>query len=182
MSAFDGVTLLDISAGQNTTFFIARPPPTPSELAAVSAPTPPTASATDSVPTPVAAAPAAGIDLSGFGFSFGAPPAALTAEQEKVASNKEKMSLGGENEISRTETEQWEEFLRYPTVLDATDACQVCGNEDKDEEQLECEMVSLPFDLLVKFSGRGIDVSFDAVRECLPWILFDSPHHRYSRR
>lgn len=129
IDGFDGITILDIAGGQNTTFFIARPPPTSTTV-----PSPLDSPAPEVVSTPIVVTPSSGIDLSGFGYSF-APPA--------VVKPVEKLVLQPVVEsLSRTQAEAWEELLRYPTVLDAVDQCQVCGIEDGPEESLECEMVS----------------------------------------
>lgn len=129
IDGFDGITILDIAGGQNTTFFIARPPPTSTtDISPLDSPAP------EIVETPVVAPPTSGIDLSGFGFSFGPPAVVKPVEKLVLQPVVER--------VSRTLTEAWEELLRYPTVLDAVDQCQVCGLEDGPEESLECEMVS----------------------------------------
>lgn len=149
----EGIDLLDIAAGQNTTFFVARPPPLSLEAEPSKGPSPVESPA----PVAAAAAPTAeggagGVDLSGFGFSFGAAsasasaapaaaPALVTAEH-KVKSTR-----------SRTIQEQWEENVgRFPPVYDALDYCAFCGKEEGPEEALECEMVSLT---LCSVSVRG---------------------------
>lgn len=140
----DNITVLDLAAGQNTTFIIARPPPTPTELAAVasestsSAPTTSTNAGVSTVPST-----SNSVDLSGFGFSFG-PPVPVAAAVVEV---KKEVSGGSslKDSISKTETGPWEELGRYPLEVQAQDACLVCGDEEKEEESLECEMVSFYF-------------------------------------
>jgi len=160
----DGIEMLDIAAGQNTTFFIARPPPTEKAKAE--------AKQLENVPAPVAAAPALplmddtpadspgasafkpSIDLSGFGFAFGAPSTgasdskpASSGDATPVNEAERKKNADG---ISRTQQGAWEELPRWPTVYDAQDECNICSkieNEAKGDS-LECEKVSLPAQLI----------------------------------
>lgn len=159
--------MIDIAAGQSTTFFIARPPATeaakeeakelevvaPASFAAPAAPEPapepaPAPAADESTPTFKPS-----IDLSGFGFAFGAPPAAAasngstapTTNNSKAASpgiseeERKKNAVG----ISRTIQAAWEELPRYPAVTDVRDECVVCGKLESDDkgDSLECEKV-----------------------------------------
>lgn len=160
--------MIDIAAGQNTTFFIARPPPT--EAAKDEA------KKLESVPEPTIAAPAPvapvedapvdspstgfkpSIDLSGFGFAFGGPPPAANSASPAPAnstptSNSKAASPGISEEqrkknavgISRTVQSVWEELPRFPEVEDPQDECVVCNrieNESKGDS-LECEKVRL---------------------------------------
>ncbi|KPV78376.1 uncharacterized protein RHOBADRAFT_50849 [Rhodotorula graminis WP1] len=152
----DGIEMLDIAAGQASTFFIARPPSTQAAkdeaktLIEAPTPPPPAAAAADSAPTPAPAAAAPGVpavqpsyDISGFGFSFGPPvaaaPAPTTAAPTTSSETSTKRRALG---ISRTRQEAWEELARFPPVLDATDNCQVCGGFEADDVKgdiLECE-------------------------------------------
>lgn len=157
----DGIEMLDIAAGQSTTFFIARPPPTQAAkdeaktLIEAPTPPPPAAAATSSSaaaasPTPAAAAPALKptFDISGFGFSFGAaaspgPSKPASPAPASDSADGKKRAAG----ISRTQQDAWEELQRWPMVLDTTDNCKVCGGYEADEvkgEILECEKVRLP--------------------------------------
>ncbi|BGP21475.1 regulatorof chromosome condensation family protein [Rhodotorula toruloides] len=151
----DGIEMLDIAAGQSTTFFIARPPPTQATKdeakALIEAPTPPPPAAPASMAAEPAPAPEVApgpalkptFDISGFGFAFGAStspipskppspaPASASAEGKKRAAG-----------ISRTQHGAWEELQRWPMVLETTDNCKVCGGYEADEvkgEILECE-------------------------------------------
>ena len=149
----DGIHMLDLAAGQNTTFFIARPPATAAELASTSTVTPavssiPTTSA--STPAPVTAAAAASatpaIDLSGFGGYDFAPPAAAAVVTQKATIPKR------ETGISRTEQAPWEALSRFPYLeedVEGADNCRICGKEEDSagSDALECEMVSrsVPF-------------------------------------
>ncbi|GAA5995085.1 uncharacterized protein JCM10292_004530 [Rhodotorula paludigena] len=155
----DGIEMLDIAAGQSTTFFIARPPPTQAAkdeaktLAEAVSPSPTTG--TDTPAEPAASAPAAessapavkpAIDLSGFGFSFGPPvpkpatppaPSPAAAKESSVGEGK-KRAAG----ISTTVSDAWEELPRWPPALHTTDNCQVCGGFEASDEKgeiLECE-------------------------------------------
>jgi hypothetical protein len=167
----DGIEMLDISAGQHTTYFIARPPPTEAaqeeakNLESVplpssstpAAPPPLSAIATEETPSDSPTSPAfkPSIDLSGFGFAFGAPPSASAPEGVPTDSNskvatppevsieeRKKNAIG----ISRTVQAAWEELPRYPAVYDARDECLICDrveNESKGDS-LECEKVRRP--------------------------------------
>ncbi|GAA6059089.1 hypothetical protein JCM10212_002060 [Sporobolomyces blumeae] len=183
----DGIEMLDIAAGQNTTFFVARPPPTEAAKeeakALESVPMPPTAAAA-AAPTPAPAesapadaAPAASsaykpsIDLSGFGFAFGAPPPPSTTDSPGPDSKAASPRGGGgggtpgaaassstEDErkrnavgISRTVQAAWEELPRYPAVKpeEYDDRCKVCKkieNESKGDS-LECEKCEAAYHL-----------------------------------
>lgn len=148
----DNITVLDIAAGQNTTFIIGRPPPTPTELAAVASESESksSASATTSKTTEISTVPATttsnSVDLSGFGFSFGPPVTNASSTAAVVAAVEVKKEVSDgislKDSISRTETGPWEELGRYPLEVQAQDACLICGDEEKEEESLECEMVS----------------------------------------
>lgn len=156
----DGIEMLDIAAGQNTTFFIARPPPTEKAKAE--------AKQLENVPAPVAAAPALplkddtpadspgasafkpSIDLSGFGFAFGAPSTgasdskpASSGDATPVNEAERKKNADG---ISRTQQGAWEELPRWPTLYDAQDECNICSKVENEAkgDSLECEKVSLP--------------------------------------
>lgn len=140
--------MIDLAAGQNTTFFIARPPATAAELAAASIPAPATASnatTTASTPAPAIASNAektASVDLSGFGSAFAPPVSAVVVTQKAVLP---KPDTG----ISRTEQDPWEALARYPYLddeeVEGADNCRICGKEDDATggDALECEMVSL---------------------------------------
>lgn len=153
--------MLDIAAGQSSTFFVARPPSTQAAKdeakTLIEAPTPPPATAAAEPAATAASEPAAATttikpsyDISGFGFSFGPPAAAdaapvapAAATSTEPAANEvsaKRRALG----ISRTHSEAWEELARFPPVLDATDNCRVCGGFEADEVKgdiLECEKV-----------------------------------------
>lgn len=149
LEAMNDIELVDMAAGQNTTYFIARPPATDSAVAeagkpvedqAATVPIPPVDASTEGAPTPAPAPTAApGFDLSGFGFDFGPPKAASPAPVVAAAPAAPAADAG----VSRTKAEAWEAFERYPPVLDAADECQVCGSDDPEFEALECEMVGL---------------------------------------
>lgn len=139
----EGIEFLDIAAGQNTTFFIARPPPLPlaegqPEVSPSPAPEAPAAAST-------AAEPVGGVDLSGFGYSFGAAAEAAAGDKKDVAKKPTIKKRGR----STTKEEEWNELGRYPAVLDAVDACKICGKEEGPEEALECEMVGTEASSLV---------------------------------
>ncbi|GAA5958640.1 hypothetical protein JCM21900_004661 [Sporobolomyces salmonicolor] len=145
----DGIEMLDIAAGQNSTFFIARPPPTQAakdEAKSIeTAPAVAALSPTDAAPSSTAAdaAPATGfkpsIDLSGFGFSFGPPVASKPASPAPVPVivDAKKRASG----ISRTHPGAWEELHRFPVVLETFDECRKCGllENPAKGESLECE-------------------------------------------
>ncbi|BGP44741.1 hypothetical protein JCM10450v2_000555 [Rhodotorula kratochvilovae] len=149
----DSIEMLDIAAGQSTTFFIARPPSTQAAKdeakTLIEAPTPPPPAAPEPAAEPAAEpVPAATdvptikptFDISGFGFSFGAPAAApaAPAAPPPIAVSAKRRAAG----ISRTTSDAWEELQRFPPVLDATDNCKVCGGFEADEVKgdiLECE-------------------------------------------
>lgn len=137
----DAIELLDIAAGQNTTFFIARPPALPADLAAFAAtsssPTPPPPVVAAAEPAPK---PAGGVDLSGFGFSFMPSSTNSPAATPPPPPVKEVKDANAWRPSS-TEQGPWEELPRYPMVLDATDVCLICRRDDGPEEPLECEMV-----------------------------------------
>ena len=153
--------MLDLSAGQNTTFFIARPPPTEaakeeakaleastSAPAAAAPPTsvaPPTEETSSGSPSSAAFKPS--IELSGFGFAFGAPPTTSTESpvatgSPGVSEEERKKNAAG---ISRTVQAVWEELPRFPPVEDLQDECLICGKIENEEkgDSLECEKVSL---------------------------------------
>ncbi|CEQ38996.1 SPOSA6832_00479 [Sporobolomyces salmonicolor] len=149
----DGIEMLDIAAGQNSTFFIARPPPTQAakdEAKSIeTAPAVAAISPTDAAPSSSTAAdavPATGfkpsIDLSGFGFSFGPPVASKPAAPAPVpvVEDAKKRASG----ISRTHPGAWEELHRFPVVLETFDECRKCGllENPAKGESLECEKVS----------------------------------------
>ena len=149
----DGIHMLDLACGQNTTFFIARPPATAADLASVSAPA---SNAIPSAPT-TASAPAAAVassstptvDLSGFGYDFAPPAQAVVVSQKAILPKPETC-------ISRTEQEPWEALARYPFLdenCEGGDNCRICGKEEDSAggEALECEMVSLHFRSFVQF-------------------------------
>lgn len=150
--------MLDIAAGQSTTFFIARPPPTQAAKdeakAIIDAPTPPPAApAPAAEPAPATeAAPAPAIkptfDISGFGFSFGSSASPLPSKPPSPAPTDSAAGKKRAAGISRTQQGAWEELARWPMVLETTDNCRVCGGYEADEvkgEILECEKVCSPF-------------------------------------
>ncbi|KAK4701353.1 hypothetical protein P7C70_g4879, partial [Phenoliferia sp. Uapishka_3] len=128
IESFDNLDVLDMAAGQNTTFWIIKPPMTASASLTVAA----VATAVSETPAPPAST---GVDLSGFGFDFGAP-ASVKAHASPVVIIAEEVVKG----TSRTDQGQWEELGRYPPVLDGVDYCQICGEVDGPEDSLECEM------------------------------------------
>lgn len=178
----DGIEMLDIAAGQASTFFIARPPSTQAAKdeakTLIEAPTPPPAAA-DAAPESAPAPAAPGVpavqpsyDISGFGFSFGPPAAAAAAaapapsSAAPTASSSETSTKRRALGISRTRQEAWEELARFPPVLDATDNCQVCGGFEADEVKgdiLECEKVRRSLALLLLPLHRRLEA--DARRE-----------------
>jgi len=179
--------MVDIAAGQNTTFFIARPPPTEAakeeakklESVATStsepAPAPASAAGEAAADSPSSSAFKPSIDLSGFGFAFGAPPASAstvsqTTVEEKAASpgisdeQRKKNAVG----ISRTIQSAWEELPRFPPIDDVEEECVICKkveNEGKGDS-LECEKVSDSFEQLLSrrltdgFAKRAVRRSF----------------------
>ncbi|GAA5955189.1 hypothetical protein JCM3765_003239 [Sporobolomyces pararoseus] len=151
----DGIEMLDLSAGQNTTFFIARPPPTEAAKeeaktleasTSASAAAPPTSVAPTTEETSESSSSAAfkpSIDLSGFGFAFGAPPTASTESpvatgSPGISEEERKKNAAG---ISRTVQAVWEELPRFPPVEDVQDECLICGKIENEEkgDSLECE-------------------------------------------
>ena len=151
----DGIEMLDLAAGQNSTFFIARPPPTQAAKeeakSFVEAAPPPAATATESAAAETPAAPAVkpSYDISGFGFNFGPPAPAAAAASAATATpeattpeaDKKKDAAAG---ISRTDNAAWEELQRWPPLFE-DEACKVCGSAESGGakgEILECEKVS----------------------------------------
>ena len=153
--------MLDLAAGQNSTFFIARPPPTQAakeEAKSIVEAAPPAAAAAASEAESSAAAAAAtaapavkpSYDISGFGFNFGpsAPASAAasatataTPEATTPEADKKKDAAAG---ISRTDNAAWEELQRWPPLFE-DEACKVCGSAESGGakgEILECEKVS----------------------------------------
>ncbi|GAA5942352.1 uncharacterized protein JCM15063_002979 [Sporobolomyces koalae] len=151
----DGVELLDIAAGQNTTFFIARPPPTEAakeeskKLESVPAPIDSSVASDATELAPVATESSGStafkpsIDLSGFGFAFGAPspaagsPAPVDAPVTSAQERKKNAIV-----MSRTVQAAWEELPRYPLLDNVRDECNVCGRIENEPmgDSLECEM------------------------------------------
>lgn len=136
IDSFDNLDVLDMAAGQNTTFWIIRPPPSISPAALSPVPTPAVVA-----PAPL---PVGGVDLSGFGFNF-APAAPAPVAPVVTESEEDEGERRTRVNASKTDQGQWEEMGRYPVVLDGVDQCQICGEVEGAEEALECEMVSLPF-------------------------------------
>ncbi|GAA5972349.1 hypothetical protein JCM11641_002419 [Rhodosporidiobolus odoratus] len=147
----DNVDMLDIAAGQNTTFFLARPPSTQAakdEAKAVTdAPAPAVPpNATTAVPAPApepstSSAAASSVDLSGFGFAFGssaASPAPSAAAHNTIPPRDEKAAAAG---ISKTTQEAWEGLQRWPEVEhELLDSCVKCETTEEEKgELLECE-------------------------------------------
>ncbi|GAA6036645.1 hypothetical protein JCM8097_001269 [Rhodosporidiobolus ruineniae] len=158
----DGVEMLDIAAGQATTYFVARPPATQAEkdeakaAAAITEPVPvaaPAAPVEAHTTAPPAAASSSSsssaikpaIDLSGFGFDFGpgagSPSASSTPPPPKPAPTP---SVGGPEVFKPSATQQgaWEELQRWPALGEGAENCAVCGGYEADEvkgEILECE-------------------------------------------
>ncbi|GAA6007099.1 hypothetical protein JCM11491_001509 [Sporobolomyces phaffii] len=153
----DGVEMLDIAAGQSTTYFIARPPPTDAakeeaktlEDVPTSAPVPtPAAAPADATPESAGAFKPS-VDLSGFGFAFGAPPTPAAAGTPTEGTPKPESSAGASIEerkknaveISRTVQDAWEDLPRFPPVYDARDECLICDRVENESQgdSLECE-------------------------------------------
>ncbi|GAA5865477.1 hypothetical protein JCM8547_001258 [Rhodosporidiobolus lusitaniae] len=157
----DGVDMLDIAAGQATTFFIARPPPTqvekdeakaasdPAALIASSAASSSTAAAappapaeaavpsssTDSSTAPVKPA----IDLSGFGFAFMPSPSSSSASSPAPVAAPPPAPIqapapSAASDVSKTHQAAWEELQRWPEVefAEGADNCKVCGGFEAD--------------------------------------------------
>lgn len=141
IESLDGVTLVDMSAGQNTTFFIARPPPSSvPAAAAVVANSSTSVSATDKAAASVSATVTAGVDMSGFGFDF-APVVVAKPLGPTISTHASEAKLMGP---SRTLVSKWEAFPRFPSLDDDEEGgeeCQICGKEEGDA--LECEKVCI---------------------------------------
>jgi len=194
IDSLDGIEMLDIAAGQNTTFFIARPPPTEKAKAEakqlenvpapVSAPAPPLAKDDTPADSHGASAFKPSIDLSGFGFAFGAPSPATDSKPASSGNatpiNEEERKKNADG-ISRTQQGAWEELPRWPTLYDAQDECIICSRVENEEkgDSLECEKVSLRF-VLIQIRRRA-DKWHRTVRGRLPSRMFDSSPHRDSR-
>lgn len=156
--------MLDLAAGQNSTFFIARPPPTQAaqdEAKSIVEAAAPASAAASEAPSAAASAPAAAApavkpsyDISGFGFNFGPPATAaavVTATPDAAATPPPKPADGdaaaaaaAAAEISRTTNAAWEELQRWPPLYE-DEACRVCGSAESGGdkgEMLECEKVS----------------------------------------
>ncbi|GAA5896848.1 uncharacterized protein JCM6883_007026 [Sporobolomyces salmoneus] len=164
----DGIEMLDIAAGQSTTFFIARPPPTEAAKEEArnletteSVPTPAVPSSAPVEETPVDS-PSSGafkpsIDLSGFGFAFGAPPTTSIDSPAATSSNSKAASPGISEEerkqnalgISRTTQDAWEQLQRFPEIEESQEECVICGRIENAEkgESLECEKCEGAFHL-----------------------------------
>lgn len=135
IDGMDGLTILDIAAGQNSTFFVARPPP----LSSAPAPEHTTVVPVSTVPatTPVVAG-STGVDLSGFGFDFAPPPVVVAVTSKATLPVKA-------SGPSRTETAVWEALLRFPEIeepaegVEVDENCCICHLEGDDA--LECEKV-----------------------------------------
>ncbi|BGP12669.1 hypothetical protein JCM10213_008806 [Rhodosporidiobolus nylandii] len=143
----DGIELLDLAAGQCTTFFIARPPSTQAakDEAKVLAAGPAAAPAAAPVPAAAVAKPA-GVDLSGFGFAFtpspsgSASPAPAPVPAPAPAPPAETKATG----ISKTQQSAWEELQRWPEMPaeELFDWCLTCKSAESGGvkgELLECE-------------------------------------------
>ncbi|GAA5916794.1 hypothetical protein JCM6882_004169 [Rhodosporidiobolus microsporus] len=169
IDSFDGIELVDLAAGQATTFFLARPPATQAAkdeakdieagadvpVSAPPAPAPAAAPST-SASSSAAATPAAAegvkpaIDLSGFGFNFmpspagsPAPPTPAPAPAPAAVDDVKKRAEG----ISRTQQAAWEDVPRWPEV-EGPEICAVCGGVEADAvkgELLICEKCELPY-------------------------------------
>ncbi|GAA6004324.1 hypothetical protein JCM10207_000669 [Rhodosporidiobolus poonsookiae] len=150
----DGIEILDIAAGQATTFFLARPPPTQADKDAVKAPVvPPAPAAAPASPAAAEPATAAGagaapkpaVDLSGFGFSFMPSPAGSAASTPPPPpAAPAKAAAPTERTVSRTQQAAWEELMRWPDVPpeELAESCKECGGVDTEGpkgEMLECE-------------------------------------------
>lgn len=164
--------MLDLAAGQNSTFFIARPPPTQAakeEAKSIVEAAPPPSAAASEAPAAAVAEPAApavkpSYDISGFGFNFGPPApapasaaasAAATATPEATTpeADKKKDAAAG---ISRTDNVAWEELQRWPPLFE-DEACKVCGSAESGGakgEILECEKVSRRFTAGIDIGGK----------------------------
>jgi hypothetical protein len=144
VESLDGITLLDMSAGQNSTFFIARPPPTPTETSDAIKTT--TIASEAAALAPAAVVPnigSGGVDLSGFGFDFG-PPVAKASVIPVISTYLTEAAKAG---ISRTNVEKWEALPRWPELGQVGEECVICGREGE-QDALECEKVSIPFFVL----------------------------------
>lgn len=132
---------LDLAAGQNTTYFIIRPP---SE-----------ADSANASKSTVAAAirPQQNTWDSGWGF---ASPAATNSNVETVkasspppsdaqvnANASPTVSKPSASSSSLSKREAWESLPRFPPVLDAGETCLLCNEEKADIDQLECDKVDL---------------------------------------
>lgn len=162
----DGISIVDLAAGQNTTFFIARPPALESELAQADAEKDAPVEATPAVAPASSTEPAgsskasAGFDISSFGFSFGAPAASgsSTPPASKPAAPKPTTAIIPV--ISTTVEAQWNNLPRYPDLEEEPmDACQICGREEGVEDPLECEMCQ------GAFHGACLEVKVQGVPE-----------------
>lgn len=142
--------MLDLAAGQSSTFFIARPPPTQAakdEAASIAEATAevPAAKKDDEAPASTETAPVVkpSYDISGFGFSFGGSstsrPEASTPKAASPKADEGAARRKNAAEISRTTNSAWEELQRWPPLFE-DEACKVCGSADADKGvMLECE-------------------------------------------
>ncbi|GAA6011255.1 hypothetical protein JCM8202_003951 [Rhodotorula sphaerocarpa] len=154
----DGIEMLDLACGQNTTFFLARPPPTEAakneakaiveataDVPAVTAPAPAESKPAAEEPAAAPATVKPSYDISGFGFSLGpSNPSTPAAGTPKPASPKADETASKRKEaahVSRTTNTAWQELQRWPPLFE-DEACKVCGGPESGGEKgeiLECE-------------------------------------------
>lgn len=160
LEMFDHVSIVDVAAGQNSTFFIVRPPATQAEIDEWKQHKGEEEEAEAKSEAAEAAAPANGASTSsfgafdwsaGWGFNDFASPAPATPEPEKKNSLTKGKDTSEDDDDegpvppSKTTEERWEEFDRYPVALNLSDACHACKRDDKDDDLLECEMCENAF-------------------------------------
>ncbi|GAA5980728.1 hypothetical protein JCM10908_001754 [Rhodotorula pacifica] len=151
----DGIEMLDLAAGQNSTFFIARPPPTQAakeEAKSIVEGTAETPASAPKAEAPAEPAPTAApvvkpsYDISGFGFNFGPPAATSSAATPEANTPKADQAddddaAAAAAQISRTTNAAWEELQRWPPLFE-DEACKVCGGAESGGDKgeiLECE-------------------------------------------
>jgi hypothetical protein len=118
------VRSIDVAAGQNTTFFIIRPP-----------------HAGGVPPATETAKPAPAAHDSGWGFSGAAAPAPVEPAPTAVAPTQvaDPLQPASDAKQSFSVREAWDSLNRFPPIIDPPEHCAVC-HEDKGEDAvlIEC--------------------------------------------
>lgn len=130
---------LEVAAGQNTTFFLVRPPSTSPD------------SIKDSASAAASAPPVAEAYDSGWGYTApqvsliipGADVRASASPSPSPAPIADQLGTLPALGPSRTLSSKWDELPRFPAILHAQDECRVCKQET-DVSLLECEKARTP--------------------------------------